>query len=136
MWKLVVVVALLVMLWCNQACKVSPSWRGGMGVFARRFYRAGELVERGKFLEMREADVTGNILHDYVFQSPTTDGNVVLALGNVSLFNHATRARNAEHNVSPLGHVDIRASRLIWPGEEILISYGDDYWSSRGVRPF
>lgn len=135
-WIILIVVILITHTW--RPLKVAPSHRGGHGVFAQRFYLEGSLIERGKFLETRETDVSrSSIFYDYVFQSPTSDKNVVLALGNVSLFNHAATPwlQNASHEVLPSGFVDIVADRLIWPGEEILISYGPDYWSSRGIEP-
>lgn len=135
---LVIAIVLLLVVWSNLSVKVSPSSRGGLGVFAQRFYMPGALIERGKFLETRAADVSKrSVLYDYVFQSPTREDSIVLALGNVSLFNHAAYGflQNAEHVVSPLGFVEIRAKQMIFPGQEILISYGEDYWSSRGIQP-
>lgn len=136
--RVLLLLAIVLLLWASLPAKVSESIRGGLGVFARRFYMPGSLIERGKFLETRAVDVPQrSIIYDYVFQSPTRTDSVVLALGNISLFNHAADPwqQNAEHNVSPLGFVDVTATRLIWPGEEVLISYGDDYWSSRGITP-
>lgn len=138
MWWWLLFLLLMVWMYSNQALRIAPSPRGGMGVFATRLYAPGQLIERGKFLETRSVDVSkGSIIYDYVFQSPTSDDNIVLALGAVSLFNHAASPwlQNADHDVSPRGHVDIVSRRWIWPGEEILISYGTDYWESREVSP-
>jgi uncharacterized protein len=105
----------------------------GRGVFATRAYAEGEAVEDCPTLELPDAEVVGN-LADYVFNSGT-DGEVLLLLGFGMLYNHS-----AEPNVEYVQSEDPRtitfvATRGIEPGEELTISYGDQWWDTRGLEP-
>jgi uncharacterized protein len=107
--------------------------RRGRGVFATRAFAAGEDVEICPTVELPRDETTG-VLADYVFDSERGDDLVVLVLGYGMLYNHAD-APNLESEQDGAGVVTFSAARAIAPGEELRISYGDEWWSARGTAP-
>lgn len=117
----------------NTGIRVGTSPLHGLGVFATRPYRSGELVERCRALTIKDTDITvTSRLVDYVFEAKDKR-NVLIALGSCSIYNHS-ESNNADFTI--VGEtVEIRAVKPIAKGEEICIHYGDDYWKLRGMRP-
>ena len=107
--------------------------RRGRGVFAARSFVEGEEVEVCPTVEVPRDEVDG-VLSDYVFDSVRVKGGVVLVLGYGMLYNHADDP-NMEYDQDDEGVVTFSASRAISEGEELTITYGDDWWSSRGTEP-
>lgn len=118
--------------------KVGTSTVGeGRGVFATSKIKAHEIIEICPTLN---EDLIGASAHDYVFGSDDFGG--VLALGNGSLYNHQDEEPdlNATYEVrknETTGDVELHiwAIRDIQPGEEIFISYGENWWTDRGISP-
>jgi SET domain-containing protein len=108
--------------------------RRGRGVFAARSFAAGEEVEICPSVELPRNDTTGGVLADYVFDSERGRDAVILVLGYGMLYNHAADP-NLEYEQDDAGVVTFIAVRPIAPGEELTISYGDDWWTARGSEP-
>lgn len=121
----VVLVMLLVEHWDVSALEVKQSPLGGRGVYARRRFHKGEVVEVCPLLEGDDDD-WGLATSDYTFKR---GGRSALPLGYGAVYNHSD---NPSGNYSFRG-TDwvLTANRTIRPGEEITVSYGEDYWSSR-----
>jgi hypothetical protein len=108
----------------------------GRGVRSLCYFVPNQVIEKcpGVFLRT----FPENELRDYVFG--VQNGGFVSAYGLCSLYNHSNTP-NARWTVDGIRddpnswQVTITATRYINPGDEILISYGSDYWRSRGVKP-
>jgi SET domain-containing protein len=106
--------------------------RHGRGVFARRDYEPGEIVEVCPTVQVADADITGG-LRDYVF-SAVKERDVVLALGYGMLYNHSADP-NLEYDQDDPGTITFLALRPIRRGDELTIDYGDEWWQTRGREP-
>ena len=106
--------------------------RLGRGVFAARAFAAGEPVEECPTLELPDAEVTGR-LSDYVFSSGD-EGEVLLLLGFGMLYNHSAEP-NVEYVQYEPETITFLATRPIEPGDELTISYGEQWWDTRALRP-
>ena len=67
-------------------------------------------------------------LKDYFFQYD--DEKSAVGLGYCSMYNHSDKP-NASWYVLDESTLRIKARKDIEAGEEIFISYGDDYWDTR-----
>lgn len=96
----------------------------GYGVFANQSFSAGDIIEECHALSLEE---TFN-LRDYAFK---TGEQSSILLGFGSLYNHAP-VPNASYVFYPEHQMMVFTARTaIEMGEEILIYYGDDWFSSR-----
>lgn len=109
---------------------VKKSTIKGYGVFARETIRKGQLIEECYILFSRGGDKG---LEDYYFDAK---GKLKYAFftGFGSIYNHSVDP-NGDYTI----HVKkclatIKAARTIKKGEEIFISYGDDWFGSRGWK--
>jgi len=110
----------------NVYVKKSP--RQGFGVFAGKKLRKGELIEECYFLISKGST---KAFEDFYFDA---HGKNALLLGYGSIYNHSDDA-NADYVINMKKRIaTIRADRTIQHGEEIFVSYGDDWFSSRGRR--
>ena len=102
----------------------------GRGVFANRTFAEGETVEVCPTVEISEG---GGDLADYLFES-TNEGMFLVVLGFGMLYNHSSEPNldYYQENEAALAFV---AQRQIDKGEELTISYGDEWWSARGETP-
>lgn len=104
---------------------VLPSEGKGRGVFARRDFKEGDIIECAPTILISEKEwllVEPTNLGNYVFE--TEEGQVAVALGYVSLYNHGfkTNATFDAHNE----YIKIFASNKISKGDEILVDYNWD----------
>jgi uncharacterized protein len=99
-------------------------------VFANRTFAEGETVEVCPTVEISEG---GGDLADYLFES-TNEGMFLVVLGFGMLYNHSSEPNldYFQENEAALAFV---AQRQIDKGEELTISYGDEWWSARGETP-
>ena len=102
----------------------------GRGVFATRTFAEGDVVEVCPTVEISEG---GGDLADYLFES-TTDGMFLVVLGFGMLYNHSADA-NLDYYQGDDATLEFIAQRPIERGEELTISYGDEWWSARGETP-
>ena len=107
--------------------------RRGRGVFAARAFASGERIEVCPTVELPRGQSKG-VLADYVFDSARTRGHVVLVLGYGMLYNHSEDP-NVEYDQDDDGVVTFYATRAIARGEELTITYGAEWWSSRSIEP-
>lgn len=101
----------------------------GLGVFAKRNLKAGELLENVPFIEVPSIVVYSqpNILQHYVFNSHNDDGNVIIAFGYGSMYNHSPTEPNVQYYINKKDRrrlLDFRALYDIPEGAELLINYG------------
>ena len=99
-------------------------------MFATRAFAEGEIVEVCPTVEISEG---GGDLADYLFES-TNEGMFLVVLGFGMLYNHSSEPNldYFQENEAALAFV---AQRQIDKGEELTISYGDEWWSARGETP-
>ncbi|MBA3662200.1 MAG: SET domain-containing protein-lysine N-methyltransferase [Gammaproteobacteria bacterium] len=108
---------------------VKKSRMHGYGVFALKTIKKGELIEECYTLVSKGGDKR---LEDFYFDAK---GNYALLLGFGSIYNHAEEP-NADYKINIKNKLTrIKAIATIRKGEEIYVSYGDEWFSSRGMRP-
>lgn len=100
----------------------------GYGVFAAQTIETGEVIEECTVILTKNRY---SELNNFYF--PGASGQYWLALGYGSLYNHSSKENadvilDREHNL-----IYFKAKRLIEAGEEIVISYGKDWFSSRNM---
>lgn len=108
--------------------EVRPSLIAGNGVFARRPIREGALIEECPVLVLRDVPEE---LADYVVDWRPGSGARALPLGYGALYNHADAPNAGWNTESERGLMVIGALRDIAEGEEILISYGAQWFGER-----
>eukprot|EP00929_Paragymnodinium_shiwhaense_P063739 TRINITY_DN31875_c0_g1_i2.p1 TRINITY_DN31875_c0_g1~~TRINITY_DN31875_c0_g1_i2.p1 ORF type:complete len:347 (+),score=42.63 TRINITY_DN31875_c0_g1_i2:40-1041(+) len=118
------------------AARAQESSLHGLGVFAERDIEAGEVVEVAPVLPLRYSEIWRSRLRDYVYMSDyqvdkPEHSIVLLPLGLGALYNHGTM-----FNVHPERYASQPflqawvAHRFIAAGDEMLVSYGNSYWTA------
>lgn len=108
---------------------VQKSTTHGYGVFADKKIKKGELIEECYVLISRGGDKT---LEDYYFD---VNGKKGIFTGFGVIYNHATDP-NADYDIYAGKKLAvIKAARDIKKGEEIFVSYGEEWFSSRNIKP-
>ncbi len=108
--------------------KKSPTH--GYGVFAGKSIKKNEKIEECYVLISRKGG--DKALEDYYFDAK---GKCAIFLGFGSIYNHAEEP-NATYTINRTKHIaTIKATENIAKGNEILISYGDKWFSDRGWEP-
>ncbi|WP_257978959.1 SET domain-containing protein-lysine N-methyltransferase [Corallococcus exiguus] len=118
--------------------KVRPcQW--GMGVFTDTFIAAGELIEECHYLKVPQQQFRGEPLDDYVFEirwhrneEPREGDWVALVMGYGMIYNHSSEPNASYSRAEDLDVFRYHALRDIHPGEQICISYGENWWKARG----
>ena len=100
----------------------------GRGVIAAADIAKGETIELCPILELSEGDASG-LLDDYTVSLEESTGTALL-LGYGSLYNHADEP-NAEYVIEADDAYSFVALRDIRAGEQITISYGEEWWRTR-----
>ena len=108
----------------SEAVEVKRVRGKGRGVFARRPIRKGEVIERVPVLVMSveeyEEGMDGTLLSRYVFA--WGEGQIALALGYGSLYNHSYKPNARYQDVAPRTKQFV-ALRDIRSGEEVTVNY-------------
>ena len=108
---------------------VKKSPMHGYGVFAAKNFKKGEKIEVCYIILTKGGDKK---LEDYYFDA---DGKYAVFTGFGSIYNHSDDA-NADYIINSKRLVaTIKADRRIRKGEEIFVSYGEEWFSSRGIKP-
>jgi len=102
---------------------------GSRGVFATRNYKKGEILEVCPCIKQEHDNVIGKIA-DYLFN--LNDKESLIAFGYCSMYNHSDEP-NATWHIINENQMKIETIENIKKGDEIFISYGDDYWESRDI---
>ena len=113
------------------AIKVKKSPIGGNGVFARKNFNIDDVIEIAPVLKENAENFKG-LLNDYIFSISDEEkekGIFAFALGYGGLYNHCDN-NNANWKIDG-DYLIVTATRPIKKGEEILVSYGQDYWDTR-----
>lgn len=101
----------------------------GYGVFALKTIKKGEKIEECYIIVSRGGDKG---LEDFYFDA---NGKYAIFTGYGIIYNHAEDP-NADYKLNLKNHiVTIKATRTIHKGEEIYISYGEEWFSSRNKKP-
>lgn len=116
---------------------VGASEMHGVGVFAARDIKKGELLEVAPTLPVKSEDVADTLLSHYTFQSDFSDDGVdLLHLGFGCIYNHSP-APNVTHFKFEDQHPYVEAwiaDEDIPAGREICHDYGPNYFSGRGME--
>jgi len=108
---------------------VKKSSLHGYGVYAKKRIRKGELIEECYMIVSRRGG--DKRLEDYYFD---VDGKYAIFTGFGIIYNHADDP-NATYTLNSRSMIArFKATRTIQKGEEICVSYGDDWFSSRGKK--
>lgn len=107
---------------------VKKSKTHGYGVFALKTLKKGELIEECYIIVSKGGDKK---LEDFYFD---VKGKYAIFTGYGIIYNHSEDP-NADYFINAKQRfVRFKAARKIKKGEEILISYGDEWFSSRGKK--
>jgi len=102
----------------------------GYGVFAAEDIKSGQIIEETYVLISKNYDSS---LANYYFAS-ATKGESLLPLGWGAIYNH-TAFPNADYDFDKEQSLLVfYAIKPIKQGEEIFVSYGDDWFSSRHLK--
>lgn len=111
---------------------VKKSRMHGYGVFAGKKIRKGEKIEECYVLISKGGDKT---LEDYYFDVKAKQGRYALFTGYGSIYNHSNEP-NAEYFINARKRIaTIIATTTIQEGEEIYVSYGEEWFTSRDLKP-
>ena len=102
----------------------------GRGVIAAESIAEDDLIEICPILTLETGDASG-LLEDYVVGLEGDAEGVVLMLGYGGLYNHSDDP-NAAYWTEADDAYSFVARRDIEAGEEITISYGEDWLAARG----
>jgi hypothetical protein len=103
----------------------------GRGVFSNKNFEVGDVIEMAPYIE----DLTSNykgIIRDYIFKKSIDSDKSVVAFGYGSMYNHSD-IPNASWKVVD-EYVKITCVKPIKKDEEIFLSYGKQYWTSRNLE--
>merc|ERR1719401_2045603 len=120
---------------------VAASGVHGVGMFATRDLKPGDFLEFAPLLPVMDAHYgEDDAVNDYTFQCEFvggTDGDrSFLQLGGGCIYNHSEDHTVADHTFADNPFLrKWYAMEDIPCGHEALSSYGDDYWTSRGLKP-
>lgn len=97
----------------------------GRGVFAGRSYRAGEVIEVCPVIRLPTSPegAGGKALEHYVFQWGEGTGELAVALGYGSLYNHSSDPNARFNPRASRDDIVFRALRDIEAGEQVFIDY-------------
>jgi len=99
------------------------------GVFANNKISKGDIIEICPAIIEKTKNIQyTDKLKDYYFEYDVD--NSLIGLGYCSMYNHSD-SPNATWHIVDENTVRIKALNNIDSGEEIFVSYGDEYWKTR-----
>jgi hypothetical protein len=108
---------------------VQKSPTHGYGVFAGKTIKKGEIIEECYMIISRGGD---RVLEDYYFDAK---GKYAIFTGFGVIYNHSEEP-NGDYFINVKRRlVTIKATEKIPKGKEIFISYGEDWFSTRNIKP-
>jgi hypothetical protein len=118
----------------NNKVRLGKSCLGDRGAFATCDISAGEVVEVCPLVIEKRSNVPyRSAMDDYVFAIDKS--NVAISFGYCSFFNHNNN-NNVTWRLNPdTKRMTMFAVRDIKKDEEMFVSYGENYWKSRGIQP-
>jgi uncharacterized protein len=109
---------------------IAPSKNKGRGVYAQEDLQKGMMIETSPVIVMgAEARLLldQTLLHDYIFQWGPGGKKCCVALGYVSLYNHAYRSNCVYEMDFDKELIRVITVRFIPAGEELSINYNGDW---------
>ena len=107
---------------------VKKSTMHGYGVFAGKTIRKGEKIEECYIIISKGGD---KVLEDFYFDAK---GKYAFFTGFGSIYNHSNDP-NADYSINiNKRKATIKAARTIRKDEEIFVSYGEEWFKSRGIK--
>lgn len=103
----------------------------GEGVYSKINIPKDTIVEKANILPVPATNVEKTKLMDYVFNNPYKDGEFFVAFGFGSLYNHSDDPHMIYSYCSNENKLIFTAIKDIKANEEIYISYGPDWWTTR-----
>lgn len=101
----------------------------GRGVFTTEAIQAGTTIEIAPVIVLNQTEramVDSTLLHDYIFEWGTDEQEAAVALGYVSMYNHATDANCTYEMDFAHKTIRIQTKRAIAVDEELCINYNGD----------
>jgi SET domain-containing protein len=115
-------------LFQNKLC-VKKSSTHGYGVFAEKDFKKGEKIEECYMLLTKAGDST---FEDYYFDAKR---KYALLTGFGSIYNHSDDP-NTDYTIDVKNKLaTFKADKRIRKGEEIFISYGEEWFETREIKP-
>ena len=109
---------------------IAQTQRKGRGIFTNKPIRPGTIIEISPVLVLSAKDrkaIDKTLLHDYIFEWGDSRTQCCVALGWVSLYNHAFNS-NCEYEMDfEEQTMLIRAVKSIKKGEELSINYNGEW---------
>lgn len=133
---------------CDYYVAQSTLFAAGRGIFTGRDLKAGQEIERGPSLLIRDEFLQGWPTNDYVYGTYVKNHSEAV-LGLAMLYNHNVPAfQNVEHYQGPVLPADLTRSytthqdmvyrvkeKDVPAGSELFTSYGDEEWfTQRGIK--
>ena len=113
---------------CDVYISQSKIPNAGYGVFARKDFKKGDIIERAPFLEIN-TPYNNELIH-YVFQSNFNPNKSLIVFGFGSMYNHSLQP-NIIYSINPKLPSDriftFQAYKDIKKDEELYINYGKDH---------
>jgi SET domain-containing protein len=109
--------------------KTSPG--KGMGVFATELIKEGEVIEECHLIKLPiDKEEVTSLMIDYRFCYPMGENweEYVLALGYAGIYNHSDNNNAMWRNHPTHKAFQFYAVKDIYPGEEIYVNYGPEYY--------
>lgn len=107
--------------------------QAGTGVFSKKDFKQGEILEIVPVLSIPIKDVSQNILKDYVFQYDSDHYGMVLGYGAV--YNHQDIPNVSYEYSNKKDFMIYKATQDIKEGDELFVSYGLGWWNHRNLTP-
>ena len=118
-------------LQCIKDIQVGFSKIGSRGVFAKKPFKKGQVIEEAPFIAVYKEHILGKML-DYVFDFD--DHCYAVAFGYGSMYNSSPK-NNAQYVIDTKqeGVLLFKAKKDIQKGEEITVNYGKEWFEGRGL---
>jgi len=115
---------------------IAPSPNRGRGVFTTQAIKMGTTIEIAPVIVFDPAQrikLEETLLYDYIFEWGEDDKSAAVALGYVSIYNHAIKA-NCRYDMDiEFETMSIITIRDIKQGEELFINYNADGQADKPV---
>ncbi|HET9746440.1 MAG TPA: SET domain-containing protein [Chitinophagaceae bacterium] len=120
----------------NRSLYIDETHEKGRGVFTKHPIAANTVIEISPVIVMSSDErklLDQTLLHDYIFEWGPDNRQCCMALGYISIYNHAYQS-NCEYEMDFENHqVKIKTVRMIEAGEELFINYNGDWNNSKKI---
>lgn len=120
----------------NPSLYINETGEKGRGVFTKQSIVANTIIEISPVIVMSADErklLDQTLLHDYIFEWGPDNKQCCMALGYISIYNHAYQS-NCEYEMDFENHlIKIKTVRTIEAGEELFINYNGDWNNSKKI---